>query len=1520
MIQHLLRFGQWAAWGILAVIAALVISVPLDALAQWQFAGATIVGVWAMSRWKGRKGTLAIGLLSIIVSTRYMVWRTTQTLTFGAPLEGLLGTGLYLAEAYAWLILVLGFVQTSWPLDRPVIEPEGDPSTWPTVDVFIPTYNESLSIVRNTVYAAMDMDYPADRFNVYILDDGKRPEFKAFARKVGCGYITRDNNLHAKAGNMNAAMKKTDGELIAIFDCDHVPTRAFLQLSVGWFAKDPKLALMQTPHHMYSPDPVQRNLGTLKDMPGEGDLFYGPVQGGNDLWNAAFFCGSCAIIRREALEITNGFAGETVTEDAHTALKLQRMGWNTAYIEARLSAGLATERLVLHVGQRIRWARGMTQILRIDCPLWGKGLSLSQRLCYLNAMMHFQFPLPRIVFLTSPLAYLIFGQNIIHASASLIFAFSMPHLVCSQAAAGRTQGGWRRPFWGEVYETILAFHLVKPTVMTWFQPRKGKFNVTDKGDLLDQTFFDWRIVKPHLVTMALLAGAVSLGWIKWLFFSSTFNIQIDTLVLNTAWAGFSLVILTAAVSVARETRQARQDIRIYAELPVTLYLKSGHVLTGVTRDISMGGAAVKLPADMPVKDPELTHIGLDMDSERLVLPVDMLRAARGHAFLRFHPLDMDMGRKLVRAVMGRADAWQADGPPPQVGELRSLNDIIVVDLMTLKRLLGLNFAERKRMKAQRAASLAAAKAAAETALPVALPAAEAAPASQPAARATPRPGLSARAVGQGMRAAACALALAGMALIASPRDAQAQVAQAQSAAQQIAAVAAVSGTDVAAPATGSAPVLVTSGTSGTRHEHLSFKDLRIKQPIRLAGTHGEIGIPFGIRRSDVVTNATITLRAAWSPALLGDLSQLVVLLNGEVVQTIPLRPGDSGGQTLTIPVNTALFLPGDNQLNLRLVAHYARDCEDPFHSSLWANISNIQSSFDLTVSSVAKAPDLAQLPGPFFDRYDNGALHLPFVFASAPGHGELEAAASIASWMGGLASYRGFAFQPVIGHLPTGNAVVFLKGPALGLSMPINGASATMMANPADPSAKLLVITGRNDAELRLAAAALASARGVPGGASMNFDNARIPSYPRYGAPRWLTTDRPVKLGEIMAPYAMQGMGLPPGPLSARFRLAPDLFFWPRAGGSLSLGYRYPDAKWLDHEASRLDVSINGQFLKTLPLTGMHWWQRLWWGNGAASADARGDVGLPRYNLFGQNELVFDYNLIIADKKKCSGTLPDNVRTGIDPNSTIDLTHASHGLLMPDLASFAGAGYPFTVRPDLSETVVVMDQHPSEAAIAAFLNMMGRLGDATGVAATGVSVMLGADADSLAEHDVLVIGSAALAANPIFANAPVRTENGQLHVTERSPLQYVEALLGASGGSRKDDVESVVYATKGFSGILGFESPVTAGRSVVALVADDPATLPQLVDSMSDEKINAEIQGDLAVTTGDGMTSFAVGPRYWVGDLSLWMKMAWWFSQRPLLMALSGVLIALLLAGPAYVIFSKQAQRRLKALDKGESK
>jgi cellulose synthase (UDP-forming) len=433
----------------LLLLSLLVVVTPMSSDKQYLFGLSVIVAVFILGRFKSKKSVLAMLVFSLLMSTRYIWWRATTTLHFDSTLEMVLGGLLFAAEIYSWTILVLGYVQMAWPLERPIAPMPKDHNTWPTVDIYVPSYNESLDVVRDTVLAAQCIEYPQDKVKVYILDDGKRDEFRDFAAQAGVGYLTRPDNSHAKAGNLNHAMTLTEGELICVFDCDHVATRVFLQATVGEFFRDDKLALIQTPHHFYSPDPFERNLTAAKKVPHEGALFYGPVQQGNDNWNATFFCGSCAVIRRSALEEVGGFAVETVTEDAHTALKLQRRGWNTAFLDIPLAAGLATERLALHVNQRIRWARGMTQIFRIDNPLLGRGLKLTQRLCYLNAMLHFQYGLPRVVFLTSPLVFMLFNLNIISSSATLIFSYVLPHLVLSTLVNSRITGRYRYAFWGK---------------------------------------------------------------------------------------------------------------------------------------------------------------------------------------------------------------------------------------------------------------------------------------------------------------------------------------------------------------------------------------------------------------------------------------------------------------------------------------------------------------------------------------------------------------------------------------------------------------------------------------------------------------------------------------------------------------------------------------------------------------------------------------------------------------------------------------------------------------------------------------------------------------------------------------------------------------------------------------------------------------------------------------------------------------------------------------------------------------
>jgi cellulose synthase (UDP-forming) len=164
------------------------------------------------------------------------------------------------------------------------------------VDVFITTYNEPVELVQATAVAAKKIIWP--NINVFILDDGARPEFEKMAAKVGCQYITRGEEwkgkpYHAKAGNVNNALMKTEGEFILLLDADQIPSPNIIHKCMGYF-NDPKVAFVQTPQSFY-------NLPPGDPFGSDAPLFYGPIMVGKDGWNAAFFCGSNAILRREAL-------------------------------------------------------------------------------------------------------------------------------------------------------------------------------------------------------------------------------------------------------------------------------------------------------------------------------------------------------------------------------------------------------------------------------------------------------------------------------------------------------------------------------------------------------------------------------------------------------------------------------------------------------------------------------------------------------------------------------------------------------------------------------------------------------------------------------------------------------------------------------------------------------------------------------------------------------------------------------------------------------------------------------------------------------------------------------------------------------------------------------------------------------------------------------------------------------------------------------------------------------------------
>lgn len=666
-------------------LAMFCISQPFGYIAQFVF----VVLLWSIAmiirRIPGRFPALMLIVLSLTISCRYLWWRYTSTLNWDDPLSLICGLLLLGAETYSWTVLVLGYIQTIWPLNRKPVPMPADVSTWPTVDLMIPTYNEDLSVVKPTLYAALGLDWPRDKLTIYLLDDGNRKEFADFAHEIGVQYIARETHEHAKAGNINHALKYAKSQLVAIFDCDHVPTRSFLQLTVGWFFKDKKLSMLQTPHHFFSPDPFERNLGRMRRTPNEGELFYGLVQDGNDLWDASFFCGSCAVLRRDVLDEIGGIAVETVTEDAHTSLRMHRHGYSSAYIRIPQAAGLATESLSAHVSQRIRWARGMVQIFRLDNPLFGKGLKLAQRLCYANAMMHFLAGIPRLIFLTAPLAFLLLHAYVIYAPALAIALYVLPHMIHASLTNSRVQGKYRHSFWNEIYETVLAWYIARPTTIALFNPHAGTFNVTAKGGLNKHAYVDWKISRPYQVLMLLNLAGLFFGIYRVMYGRTD---EILTVLVSMAWVIYNMIILGGAIAVAFESKQVRQAHRVEAKMPASLMRPDGHIYVCTVQDYSDNGVGLETESASQFQPGDNVTLLLHRGQQEYTFPMQISRVFGKSIGMQLQPLTTQQHIDFIQCTFARADSWVLrEDNFPEDKPMESLREVMGLGIRGYLRML-----------------------------------------------------------------------------------------------------------------------------------------------------------------------------------------------------------------------------------------------------------------------------------------------------------------------------------------------------------------------------------------------------------------------------------------------------------------------------------------------------------------------------------------------------------------------------------------------------------------------------------------------------------------------------------------------------------------------------------------------------------------------------------------------------------------------------------------------------------------
>ena len=536
--------------------------------------------------------------LSLVTTLRYLYYRTSYTLNFNTWINGFFCVLLYAAELYAIATLILAYFQTLKLKDRESVDLSNFPQEkWFKVDIYIPTYNEDVEIVRKTVLGAIAIDYPADKKRIYVLDDGRaekyrarREELRQMCEDLGVSMLVRDNNEHAKAGNINTAFHRTPGDLVLILDCDHIPSRQFLQHTVGFFF-DRNVAFVQTPHWFYNPDPFERNLFTGGRVPVGNELFYKVLQKGNDFWNAAFFCGSAAVIRKEYALQVGGIATETVTEDCHTAFRLHSLGYESIYYDKIMVAGLAPEKFSSYVGQQVRWARGMAQILRLENPMFNRklNLTLSQRICYFSATSHFFYGFPRLMYAIAPTLFLLFGINPIQGLGSETIVYALPHILLSLNANYITYKHVRFSFWNEVFEFVMAFQAGYVTLMALINPKLGTFNVTDKGLSVTERSFDWESVRGLLVVGALVIISL-LSVPFWLLLRPE---DTEAVLVNAMWCVFNTVLLSAALLVAFEQPQLRTAHRLPRKLGATIYSVDGS-WSGQTINVSETGALILL--------------------------------------------------------------------------------------------------------------------------------------------------------------------------------------------------------------------------------------------------------------------------------------------------------------------------------------------------------------------------------------------------------------------------------------------------------------------------------------------------------------------------------------------------------------------------------------------------------------------------------------------------------------------------------------------------------------------------------------------------------------------------------------------------------------------------------------------------------------------------------------------------------------------------------------------------------------
>ncbi|MGE6630402.1 glycosyltransferase [Bacillus sp. NPDC077027] len=531
-------------------------------------------------------------VLCVTTNVVYISWRLLFTLPHEGAFNIVLGILLVACECIGFLQLFVFYTLVWKPSKRKAIK-MSELDRLPTIDIFIATYNEPLEVLKRTIAGCVNLSYPKERIHIYLCDDGKRQSVEQLARDFDVHYLTRSDNSFAKAGNLNHAMSQTNGELILTLDADMVPLPSFLEKTVPYF-KDEATAFVQVPQAFYNEDPFQYNMFSKDRIPNEQDFFMQTLQSGKDRFNAVMYVGSNTVFRRAALDEIGGFATGVITEDMATGMLLQGK-FKSVSVGEVLAVGLAPESWIDLLRQRDRWSRGNIQCARKFNPLKVHGLTVMQRVLYLDGIVYWFNGLFKMIYILTPILFLLFGIQSFWADFKSIFLFWLPAFFSSYLAFKLVSNQKRSMFWSHIYETSMAFHLAGAALSELFLKKRIEFLVTPKGIQTDKRHFHLKTMIPHLIFLLLsLLVLVKTGYdvkIKG-------TMSADLTMINIFWVLYNGAGLLMAMLVAFDRPRYRKSERFIIEKEG--HLRSDHQDHNIPcflLDMSDSGARLSVPLD-----------------------------------------------------------------------------------------------------------------------------------------------------------------------------------------------------------------------------------------------------------------------------------------------------------------------------------------------------------------------------------------------------------------------------------------------------------------------------------------------------------------------------------------------------------------------------------------------------------------------------------------------------------------------------------------------------------------------------------------------------------------------------------------------------------------------------------------------------------------------------------------------------------------------------------------------------------